>query len=132
MAPTRRALMALAAALPALAAGAGPGAQGLPTPEALLEGVADPVPRDAPIAQSYVVMIERGTSIEGLARAWAILKPDLSRARSQARVFELRLATEFDPAAVLDLLSHTKGVVRAEPNFTIEHVEGAPDPAASE
>lgn len=109
------------AALAALPSAAPAGSEA----EALTGGLGALVaPAPDKIAQSYVVMLEPETSLEALAAAWALLEPDMSRARQGARVIELRLATEFDPRAVIALLSATKGVQRAEANFTIPAVEG--------
>ncbi|MGF1447646.1 MAG: hypothetical protein ACFBRM_15820 [Pikeienuella sp.] len=73
----------------------------------------------APIPRSYVVLVEPGTDLAMLAAAWAVLEPDLSRARPGSSVFELRIGTDFPPAEVLDLLNATKGVLSAEPNFPL-------------
>ncbi len=88
--------------------------------DATLDAALAPTAETEAAPQSYVLMLEPEADLEALSKAWAILEPDLSRARAGARVIELRLASEFAPEAVLDLLRATRGVEAAEPNFTLE------------
>ncbi len=76
------------------------------------------------IPGSYVVLRDPEVTNADLARAWAILEPDFSRAREGSTVVEVRFDPALDPALVLQLLEATKGVRRAEANFALPLIPG--------